>query len=162
MTRKFKGFTLIELLVVVAIIGLISSIAVVAMQNARAEARDAKRFADMEVVQKALELYYSEHGVYPGSDCYGLPSAVPCTSVKRSGNWISDLIPKYMTSLPDDPVNRKGSDPLLYCYTKTGDPDEAEANPHHYYLLYRLESEDQINLCDSPWTGWSSRCGGIF
>jgi len=60
-----KGFTLIELLVVIAIIGLLATLAVVALNNARAKSRDAKRVSDIKQVQTALELYYSDQGGYP-------------------------------------------------------------------------------------------------
>ncbi len=66
MNKKRKvGFTLIELLVVIAIIGILATLAVVSLQNARKNARDAKRIADVKQMQTALELYYNDTGVYP-------------------------------------------------------------------------------------------------
>ena len=64
---KKKGFTLIELLVVVAIIGLLATLSVVALNTARAKARDAKRVADVKQIQTALELYYNDNSGYPTS-----------------------------------------------------------------------------------------------
>lgn len=60
-----KGFTLIELLIVIAIIGVLTTIAVVALGSARRKARDAKRVADVKAIQNALELYYQESNGYP-------------------------------------------------------------------------------------------------
>lgn len=65
--NKKKGFTLIELLVVVAIIGLLATMSIVALNNARARARDARRVADVKEIQTALELYYNDFGAYPGT-----------------------------------------------------------------------------------------------
>ena len=48
-----KGFTLIELLVVISIIGFLATFAVYAFNVARVKARDAKRLADMTLIQKA-------------------------------------------------------------------------------------------------------------
>jgi len=61
------AFTLIELLVVIAIIGLLATIAVISLNNARAKARDAKRVADIKQVQTALELFYNDQGRYPNT-----------------------------------------------------------------------------------------------
>jgi prepilin-type N-terminal cleavage/methylation domain-containing protein len=60
-----KGFTLVELLVVVAIIGLLSTLSIVALNSARVKARDASRVAAIKQWQTALELYYSDNGGYP-------------------------------------------------------------------------------------------------
>ena len=56
--RNKKGFTLIELLVVIAIIGLLATIVLVSLNNARVKARDAKRKVDLQAIAKAMEMYY--------------------------------------------------------------------------------------------------------
>jgi type II secretion system protein G len=65
MRKQNKGFTLIELLIVIAIIGLLASIVLLALNNARAKSRDAKRIADVRQLATALELYFNDHNGYP-------------------------------------------------------------------------------------------------
>ncbi len=60
-----KGFTLVELLVVIAIIGILATLAIVALQQARQNARDSKRVADIKQMQTALELFANQYGRYP-------------------------------------------------------------------------------------------------
>lgn len=71
-TKAKKGFTLIELLVVISIIGLLSTLAVVALNNARVRSRDAARLANIQQLQTAMQLYYDANGTWDfptGSTC---------------------------------------------------------------------------------------------
>ncbi len=90
-----KGFTLIELLVVIAIIGLLASVVMSSLSNARTKARDTRRMQDLRQIQTALEMYYSSHNAYPsggaGSDrsCWknneGYSSCHPLGALKDEG-----------------------------------------------------------------------------
>jgi len=60
-----KAFTLIELLVVIAIIGILATVSIISLSNARAKSRDAKRVGDMKQIQTALELFFNDKNRYP-------------------------------------------------------------------------------------------------
>lgn len=99
-----RGFTLIELLVVIAIIGMLSSVVLASLNTARAKSRDARRIADLNQIRTALEMFYSDNGYYPQSNC-----GWDCNGYRYSSNssWASlatDLSP-YLSSLPLDPLN---------------------------------------------------------
>lgn len=110
-----KGFTLIELLVVVAIIGLLSTLSIVALNSARAKSRDARRVADVKQIQTALELYYNDNGQYPGST--------------------ASLTPAYMgvVPTPPTPTNDGPCAASLTAYTYT-----AQDTNRSYTLSYCL------------------------
>lgn len=95
--EKTHGFTLIELLVVIAIVGIISTIGLGSYRSSQAKSRDARRKSDLENIQKALEMYQNDHGVYPLT--HNFPSWG--SEFKDQKNTI------YMKELPKDPVENQ-------------------------------------------------------
>lgn len=63
-THKPLGFTLIELMIVVAIIGVLSAIAVPAYQDYVKKSEGASALATMKSLLTPSELWYQEHGSY--------------------------------------------------------------------------------------------------
>jgi len=100
--NKNKGFTLIELLVVIAIIGLLASIVLLALNSARAKARDAKRLADMRQMASAFELFFNDQNSYPtvsGDTAIGNNPALGSPAIT----------PNYIGQVPAEPTPADGS-----------------------------------------------------
>lgn len=85
MKKTKTGFTLIELLVVIAIIGILSSVVLASLNNARRKSRDARRMADLQQIKLAAELYFDANGSeYPAA--------------------LADLAGEYIGTVPNDPL----------------------------------------------------------
>jgi type II secretion system protein G len=115
--KNQKGFTLIELLVVIAIIGLLASVVLLALNSARAKARDAKRLADVKQMSSALELYNNDKSYYPTSTTNTILSAVV------------GLTPTYIGVIPDAPQPADNGCGVSYMY-------QTPATPNAYTLTF--------------------------
>lgn len=99
--KKYRGFTLIELLVVIAIIGILSTLAIIALGDAKAKARDARRFIEIRSLRDAVEFYYNDNGIYPdtGGSWHNDCSYSDGTDNPING-WIPNIVPTYISKLP--------------------------------------------------------------
>jgi len=61
-----KGFTLVELLIVVIILGILAAVAIPQFGTSTDDAREQSLRTNLATLRNAAELYYAEHGVYPG------------------------------------------------------------------------------------------------
>ena len=117
MKNNKKAFTLIELLVVISIIGLLATLAVVALKNAREKARDVKRVSDLRQIRTALELYYDKYNDWPArtsdSCCDGWDQG-PCGT---ENTFIQPLVTVgILNPVPVDPKGGSGTGCYGYNY----------------------------------------------
>jgi len=60
-----SGFTLLELMIVIVILGVLATLITGTFITSLKKGRDAKRKADLEQIQRALEFYYEDNLAYP-------------------------------------------------------------------------------------------------
>ena len=61
-----KGFTMIELIIVTGIIGALAAVAVPQFSLYKAKSCNSAALSDLRNVKTVLEVYYKDHGQYPG------------------------------------------------------------------------------------------------
>ncbi len=82
MCRKSDGFTLVELMIVLAIIGIMSSIAIPKFAGLVRSAQEGKTKAHLGVLRSALAVYYAgNEGAYPRDN-------------------LASLVPTYLQEIP--------------------------------------------------------------
>jgi prepilin-type N-terminal cleavage/methylation domain-containing protein len=113
--KSKKAFTLIELLVVIAIIGALATIAVVALNNARAKGRDAARVADIKQIQTALELYFNDKNHYPTAAEFNSSSIF---STSTNGTTTYMMVVPTAANPPDGGCNANQNS---FAYTPSSD-----------------------------------------
>ncbi|MGA1874317.1 MAG: type IV pilin protein [bacterium] len=132
--RNKKGFTLIELMIVVAIIGILSAIAIPNFVNFRYKAKTSEAKANLGAIRSCEESYKAEMETYLA--CPVTPAAVPgITKADFTGGGVTafntiGFEPSgqiyYQYAVAQDPNGTS----LLYNFyaTATGDLDGDSAN----------------------------------
>jgi type II secretion system protein G len=116
-----RGFTLIEVLVVVVILGILAAIMVPQVSSARNDARTGRREQDLRAVEKSLEMYANDFGVYPYRWGWGSESPT-WGGMAMSGNtgYVPALAPTYILELPRDPALTGPTANRGYLYLSNG------------------------------------------
>lgn len=123
--RTARGFTLIELMVVVAVIGLLSSIAIPSYQRLTLRAKAAERLLVMTAIARAVEDIAVNQQHLPGFDpanpmaltvfVGGLNPPVAPGTTKRPFSWT-------MAGWNQLPMLVEGGSYYQYAFTATDDP----------------------------------------
>lgn len=112
---KSKGFTLIELMVVISIVGMLSSVVLVNVNQARAKGRDAARIQQVGQLDMAIKSYVLDKNSSPlcqaqSSGTVTRTAASACFAVssggtsEQSNNWslLAGQINPYISNIPND------------------------------------------------------------
>lgn len=121
------GFTLVEIMVVIVIIGLLTTVVVINVLPSQDRAMVEKARADIQLLEKALEMYRMDNLSYPSIED-GLEALVtPPEGLSRPARYRQD---GYVRRLPDDPWGN----PYQYVY-----PGE-----HSAFDVYSLGADGQL------------------
>lgn len=145
-----RGFSLVEMLVVIAIIGILSGLALSFTGALQKNTRDAQRSSDLSVIKSALQQYYADQGKYPNTldfelangsaltNCSGRVS--PCTETKT-----------YLSRMPKDPSGTAYYYEPVYGIGTLTNCDLAgsveNGTCHYYFLCAVLENPPETSVC---------------
>ncbi|HLF56251.1 MAG TPA: type II secretion system protein [Thermoanaerobaculia bacterium] len=87
--RGERGFTLLELIIVVTMIGILASIAMPALMQMPRRAKESVLKTNLRAIREALEQHFGDQGRYPAS--------------------LDELVPKYLKTVPVDPLTKSSS-----------------------------------------------------
>ena len=134
--KNKQGFTIVELLIVIVVIAILAAISIVAYNGIQQRARNTTRVNDVVAIQKALELYRTDHGRYPRSDGANAPTVAAnlpagfapawgidsySYSVATNNSWLRDLRDSGVAqSVPIAPRNNNGDYYIYFSSTSLG------------------------------------------
>jgi prepilin-type N-terminal cleavage/methylation domain-containing protein len=147
---RFRAFTVVELLIVIAIIGILTTLAVTAGLSASARSRDTARKADIGRLKDSLQQYFGDWRSYPTFDKkYGQAyaadwqlSGAPINGCHADGR----LAPRYIVSIPRDPQQSTDLAKLKDC----SDPQLTKGQTNRFlYLTGNSDANGPSNLATS-------------
>ena len=132
MRTRRKGFTLIELLVVVAIIGILTAVALPNLAKTPKRAREAALKQDLYTFRTCIDQYFADKGKYPES--------------------LQVLVAeRYIRKIPVDPFT-KSADTWVVTMEE---PDAADTSPDHQLGIVDVKSgSKEAGLDGTPFSSW--------
>lgn len=137
-----KAFTLIELLIVVAIIGILSAIAVPNFLNAQIRAKISRAETDLRTIATAITMYRLDNGPPPYDIFPGHPWVVPYSMLTTPVSYMNTILPDIFQAddvLQGSELHRIGgpNGPLTYDYG-TAEAHGYDGNPgHDWYKAWK-------------------------
>jgi len=107
-----KGFSLVELVLIMGLTVVVTGVLMTAFRpyEQKAKARDGKRLSDISTLDRAVNEYRVDKGVYPDTvNILRMSTSLPQGNVgpleKANDGWIDANLSSYTTRLPSDPIN---------------------------------------------------------
>lgn len=159
LTRQQSGFTLVELLIVVIILAILAAIVVPQFSSTTDDAKESTMRSNLAAMRSAMELYYIQHGEYPGKlqAAGGTGCAVPATATGGAGqaeSFTGQML--YYSNANGDVCNFQDNGNYPYGpYLKGGalPENEAGANPSSAVNMVSSGSLDLAAEASNP-GGW--------
>lgn len=141
--NKSKGFTLIELLIVIAVIGILATAVLSAINPVEQirKARDSRRKSNAAELLNAMERYFTSYEIWPSGIDITATSA-PGTQVTTLAGMSNEIKPEFGTRITSTAAN------YLYAYSTN--------NEEFAHICYEIESFEQ----KTKYTGTSVPSGG--
>jgi prepilin-type N-terminal cleavage/methylation domain-containing protein len=97
--KRAKGFTLIELMIVVAIIGILSAIAIPKFADLIRKSNEGATKGNLGAVRSAISIYYGEmEGIFPvptASGAQGTTGTLGAVLTMENGKYLKELPSSY-------------------------------------------------------------------
>lgn len=104
---KFQGFTLIEILVVVALIAILATVTIVAINPNKnfADTRNAERASEVNAILSGISQYVAGNNTIASLGTIAACSGTPTAIGTDTGNLdlAGTLVPDYIPAIPTDP-----------------------------------------------------------
>ncbi len=134
--NSHRGVTILEFLVVISIVTLLSGVLMLAFQDPKKGARDARRMTDVKELVKALELYESGNRAYPAAAALTAITGADDVSQTLTGSGV---------------LQKPIVDPLMPTYEYRYQTNSSASN---YHIQFCLET-DRV-------AGYAIGCGNVY